>query len=347
MDYRIWILPILLMLLVGGYYFGRKIMVLFPLNNKKQKIVYWGFLYLILTLILTRRSCFLIWIGYSIFFYVIFDGILFISKKFSKEKFFEKIYYKGIPILLVSFIILIYGVYNAGHPVLKKYVVRLPVSSDYKIAMISDLHLGTIHGEKILDEIVEKANNLDADLFIFAGDIFDEQTSLKLKEKAYQKFGEIKTKYGIYYVEGNHDLLTNEMEEGFFENGIQVLADEEVLINGEFYLVGRKDKRREMLGTPRIELKTLLKDLKSDYPIILVDHQPTDQELASSLNVNLHLSGHTHAGQIFPLNFAMQYGYHEEDDYHSIVSSGYGAWGFPFRTAGKSEMVLIQIKKEK
>lgn len=63
--------------------------------------------------------------------------------------------------------------------------------------------------------------------------------------------------------------------------------------------------------------------------------------------MNLHLSGHTHAGQIFPLNFMMQYGYYKNGNYHSIVSSGYGAWGFPFRTAGRSEMVLIQIKKEK
>lgn len=346
MDYRIWIFPILLMLLLGGYYFGKKIMSLFPLKNKSQKIIYWGILYLILTIILIKRSCLLIWIGYSILFYIIFDIILLISKKSSKEKFFFKIYNKGIPILLFSMLILIYGVYNASHPIIKEYEVKLPVSSDYKIAMISDLHLGTVHGEKILDEIVEKNNSLNVDLFIMAGDIFDEQTSSYLKEKAYQKLSTIQTKYGIYYVEGNHDLLANEVEEGFSQKGIQVLDDKEFLINDEFYLVGRKDKRREKLGTPRMELKDLLNNL-SNYPIILVDHQPVDQKLASSLNVNLHLSGHTHAGQIFPLNFMMQYGYYKNGNYHSIVSSGYGAWGFPFRTAGRSEMVLIQIKKEK
>ncbi len=347
MDYRVWILPILLILLLGGYYFGKKLMLLFSLKNRKQKLIYWGILYFILTVILTRRSCLLIWIGYAIFFYVIFDLIFLISKKCNKEKVLKKIYCKGIPILLFSMMILIYGVYNASHPILKKYEVTFPVSFDYKIAMISDLHLGTIHGEAILDEIVEKANSLEIDLFIMAGDIFDEQTSSNLKEKAYQKLSTIKTKYGIYYVEGNHDLLASEVEEGFLQNGIQVLSDKEVLINEEFYLVGRKDKRREELGTPRKNLKELLSDIDSHYPIILVDHQPIDQKLASSFNVHLHLSGHTHAGQIFPLNFVMQYGYYEKENYHSIVSSGYGAWGFPFRTAGKSEMVLIQIKKEK
>ena len=345
MDYRFWIIPILLMLLIGGYYFRKKLIILFPWKTKAQKRIYWGILYLILTFLLIHRSIFLLFVGYVIFFNILFDLLGFVLKQCSKESIFKKIYQKGIPILIVSFIILVYGVYNARNPIIKEYEVVLPVQSNYHIGMISDLHLGTIKGEKILKEIVQNANQEQFDLFLLVGDIFDEQTKTKLKEKAYQELSKIQTTYGIYYVEGNHDLLTQEVHDGFTKYGIHVLSDDKKLINEDFYLVGRKDLRREALGTPRKDLKTLLDGIQK--PIILVDHQPVEQEQASDLGVSLHLSGHTHAGQIFPMNFLLEYGKTQNEHYTSIVSSGYGAWGFPFRTAGKSEMVSIKvIKKE-
>ncbi|MCI9234290.1 MAG: hypothetical protein HFH08_06870 [Bacilli bacterium] len=348
MDYKAWIFPILLMLLLGGYYFGRQIIIIFSLKTNKQKIIYWGILYFLLTILLIRRSNLCIWIGYAIFFYILVDIIQLIFKVFHKEKIIRKFYCKGIPILLFSFMIMVYGIYCANHPIIKKYQVELPIYSNYTIGMISDLHLGTIHGNKVLDEIVEKANGFNIDLFIMAGDIFDEHTSVELRQEAYRKLSKIKTKYGIYYVEGNHDLLTQEVMEGFSNNGIQVLSDDIVLVNKQFYLVGRKDNSRERLGASREELGSLLQNIDVSYPIILVDHQPLDRVQAYDLGVGLHLSGHTHAGQIFPLNFLLEYGYQEKNHYHSIVSSGYGVWGFSFRTARNSEMVLIDIiKKEK
>ena len=78
----------------------------------------------------------------------------------------------------------------------------------------------------------------------------------------------------------------------------------------------------------------------------MIDHQPKDEELAEQLGVDLQLSGHTHQGQIFPLNLFLKYGYKKKNDYQKIVSSGYGVWGVKARTAGRSEMIIINLTNE-
>lgn len=349
MDYRNWVFPMLLMFIVAGYYLGRKLFILFSFRKSYQKIGYWGILYIVLALIIIFRSYLIAWIIYVIIFYLIFDVVHFIFKKTHQESIFKKMYQKGVPVLVAGLLMMIYGIYNANHPIVKEYEVYLnhSLKEDLNIGMISDLHLGTIHGSKILDEVVDHANQLDVQLFIFAGDIFDENTSEELKKEAYQKFSKIKTQYGIYYIEGNHDLLTEEVRKGFEQYGIHVLSDEVTLIDHAFYLIGRKDQRRDDLNTPRKKLEELLAPVSSEYPIILVDHQPEDQEKAAELGIDLQLSGHTHAGQIFPLNLFLQYGYYKKDNYQIVISSGYGVWGFSVRTAGRSEIVNIHVKRSK
>ncbi len=349
MDYRNWIIPILFVLGVGGYYFGKKISILFPIKKRMHQIIYYGLIYLFLSSMIIFHSSFIAFVLYSIILYLIFDFLHFIFKKTNQEKIFCKIYQRGVPILFVSLLVTIYGIYNATNPIVKEYEIALEknLKNNITIGMISDLHLGTIHSSHILEEIVEHANQLHVDLFLLVGDIFDENTSEELKKRAYQSLSKIETKYGIYYVEGNHDLLTENTRQGFSKQGIHILDDKFELIDHQFYLVGRKDKRREQLGTPRKNLSELLKEISNTYPIILVDHQPVDQEQAWKLGVDLQLSGHTHAGQIFPSNYFLQYGYLQNEKYHLIVSSGYGVWGFSFRTAGRSEMVLVTIKGQK
>lgn len=349
MDYRNWIIPILFGLGIGGYYFGKKLSILFPIKKREYKIIYYGMIYCFLSSMIIFHSAFIAFVLYAIVLYLIFDFIHFIFKKTNQEKIFDKMYQKGLPILFFSMLVTIYGIYNASHPVIKNYevIIEKNLENDIRIGMISDLHLGTIHSSHILEEIVEHANQLKVDFFLLGGDIFDENTSEKLKKQAYQMLSQIETKYGIYYVEGNHDLLTEDTRQGFLEHGIHVLDDKSVLIDNQFYLVGRKDKRRGELGTPRKELRELLKEIPGTYPIILVDHQPVDQVQALKYGVDLQLSGHTHAGQIFPSNYFLQYGYLQNENYHLIVSSGYGVWGFSFRTAGRSEMVSVHVTDKK
>ena len=78
--------------------------------------------------------------------------------------------------------------------------------------------------------------------------------------------------------------------------------------------------------------------LKEDKPCVLVDHVPHVYE-----NVDLQLSGHTHAGQILPLGFVLDTGLHKTEQGYRITSSGAGAWGMKNRLGSKCEIVFINL----
>ena len=128
---------------------------------------------------------------------------------------------------------------------------------------------------------------------------------------------------------------------------IKVLLDDVTKLD-DIYLIGRKDyvvKKREAL-------KDLTEPLDTSKPLILLDHQPHDYELNEQLGIDLQLSGHTHAGQIFPLNFLfsfirvndLNYGIEVNNNFHGIVTSGMGGWGYAMRTAKHSEIVVVNLK---
>ncbi|MCI8574990.1 MAG: metallophosphoesterase [Bacilli bacterium] len=348
MNYMNWIIPIFLIILSSGYYIGIKLKAIFPINKKKIQIPYWIIIYIITTCIFLFRTIFAGFFLYFIILNLLFDLAKLIVKLLKAtymQNFLNKIYFHGIPILILCSVISLYGLYNINHPIIKEYQIKITtkLKNPITIGMISDLHLGEIHNEKFLNEIVDHANELNADIFIFGGDIFDEYTKEEMKDQAITTFGKIKTKYGIFYIEGNHDLLNNEIKQKFEQNKIQVLDDLVIQIPHLINLIGRKDYRNNNLGNPRKELTELKKEVDPTLPIIVLDHQPKDQKLAASLNIDLQLSGHTHAGQIFPANLFLQYGYKKQKNYQIIVSSGYGVWGFPIRTAGRSEMIKINL----
>ena len=100
--------------------------------------------------------------------------------------------------------------------------------------------------------------------------------------------------------------------------------------------------------------KAILKQVNYDrhQPSILMFHNPNDIPLAKSAGINLQLSGHTHNGQLIPLNWiekiyyhGYNYGYFSDGDFNIIVSSGTGTWGPPMKTVGHSEIVKIILKR--
>ncbi len=348
MTYTNWIIPIFLIILISGFYIGIKLKTFLSYQQKKYKIFYWITIYLITTSLFLFRTIFVGFFLYFILFNLLFDFIKIIFRLLKCTyllTLLNKIYFRGIPIIILCSLISLYGLYNINHPIIKEYNIKIStkLKNSITIGMISDLHLGMIHSDKFLNEIVVHANELNADIFIFGGDIFDEYTQEDFKNQAILAFSKIKTKYGIFYIEGNHDLLNKDIKQKLEQNKIQVLDDKVIQIADLINLIGRKDYRNNNLGNPRKDLTDLKQETKPSLPTLLLDHQPKDQLLASSLNIDLQLSGHTHAGQIFPANFFLQYGYHKQQNYQIIVSSGYGVWGFPIRTAGRSEMVKINL----
>jgi uncharacterized protein len=126
---------------------------------------------------------------------------------------------------------------------------------------------------------------------------------------------------------------------------MKLLEDEVEKIDNSFYLAGRKDGRH----SKRKSIEDLLKTASEDLPVILLDHNPKDLESVSQSRVDLQLSGHTHNGQLFPVNcmimpfqYELAWGTKTKRNTQFIVSSGVQAWGPPVKTAGDSEILFIK-----
>lgn len=333
---------------LAACYLGTKFGANFDIKNKSHriKILFW----IIVVMFFTVNVCLLTPLAviflYTCLLYLIYDLIVFILKKLKKKKiikFLKRITMGGLTLLLISTSYTLYGVYKAKMPVITNYQINIKknMNSNYlTVMLLSDLHLGTGSNCNTINEIVNEVNQSNADIFLIDGDLFDENTKEEYKTCAYQNLGSVNTKYGTYYVEGNHDLLTDDAREKFNDNNIITLEDEVVKINNDFYIIGRKDLKNE-----RKTLAELMVNIDKTRPIILLDHRPVEEDIAENLGVDLQLAGHTHAGQLFPGNLFVQSGTKTIGNYHLIISSGYGTWGNAIRTSKSDEIVKIVIKK--
>ena len=113
-------------------------------------------------------------------------------------------------------------------------------------------------------------------------------------------------------------------------------------------MAGREDAARI---SGRVSSKELLRGADQNRFIIVADHQPIEAEENAAEGADLQLSGHTHAGQIFPVGHfteffgGLNYGEYQEGGCKVIVSSGATGWGFPIRTQGNCEYVVIHLKE--
>jgi len=266
----------------------------------------------------------------------------------------------GSFIVLLVIVLLVYGTVNAQRPVITRYNLQIPKKesklSSLHAVMVSDIHLGSVVGSKRLNKMVEMINSLNPDVVFIAGDVVDENIDEFDKQNMSEIFRKIKSKYGVFAVPGNHehyspdvDVTVSRLEEA----GINVLRDEYVLVADSFYVIGREDRAVERFnGMSRKSIAELKSDFDKDLPIIMMDHQPYDLQEGRKNGVDLQLSGHTHKGQFFPIQFITQkvfeidWGYLYKDGMHTIVSSGFGTWGPPIRIGNNPEIIDIHIKFE-
>ena len=264
---------------------------------------------------------------------LIFNALYYVIHKVFKNKYLDKSFYLCF---VIPIIIVILGVINVENLHFTTYnLENSDITKDIRMAYVSDVHLSTLSQRK-LDKLVEEVSNKDYDIFVIDGDLIDEFSKDNKTQEVIAKLGTIKTKYGLYYVEGNHDLLNNKRRSYLTDSGFQVLEDESILIDNNFYLLGRRDLNDKERGN----LNSLTANL--DKPIVLLDHKPNVIKNMDP-RIIVQLSGHTHAGQIWPLGYFLKYGYYE--DKRLIVSSGVGAWHNPVRTSKYSEIVEVNIKK--
>ncbi len=292
---------------------------------------------------------------YGSLFFPILGLINLILKKSSLLN--NKIYTIETVLMTTVFILfIIIGSYNANNSYVKSFDIDIEkdtLKDPLNIVMVSDLHLGNIVKNNKLKTMVNEINELNPDLVIIAGDIIDSDITPFLNHNMAIEFSNIKSKYGTFAALGNHDILTKE-EDNIVnileENSVTVLRDESILINDEFYIIGRDDITVNRYGNKdRATLEDLTKNLDSSKPLIVIDHNPQYINESLNANIDLQLSGHTHRGQIIPGNlvtnkiFEVHYGYLKKDNLNVVVSSGYGTWGPPIRLGSRSEIVQINL----
>lgn len=260
--------------------------------------------------------------------------------------------------VMIGLVILVsgYGIWNARYLRVKNLELTVNKKTEgldtLRIAAVSDIHLGDMTGHGKLSKLIGKINALEPDIVLIAGDIVDDNIDFVRRNRMFERFKEIRSRYGIYAIMGNHEYIGRAHTDlGYFrENNINLLIDSTALIDGKFYVVGRNDFNTEQMAvSSRKEISELMKDLDMTKPVILLDHQPYHLDNSSQAGVDLQISGHTHHGQMWPLSFItkaifeLDWGYMKKGDTHFYVSSGFGTAGPPFKIGSHSELVNIRL----
>lgn len=294
---------------------------------------------------------------YLVLFYIGFDLIRFVltkSKLIATSKLNNRPYKTAIFLIFFTLTSLIEarGIYNFNTPKIQEYQIQIPQKSasikQLKIAMAADFHFSEITSQKFVTKFVAKINELNADVVFFAGDIFESNNSNVKLDFIKKELSGIKSKYGVYAVEGNHGYYSRTNTHEFFNDAnITLLKDTVVTIDNSFQVMGRMDRHNHR----RNSISELLSMSKSDLPIITMDHQPYYNHKNLD-QIDLYLSGHTHNGQLFPANliekfiYEIRWGYKKINNTHFFVTCGAQGWGPQVRTASQSEIMVINVEFE-
>jgi uncharacterized protein len=256
--------------------------------------------------------------------------------------------------------VLIGGFFNARNPVVRHVEIQIKRQSggleQLNAVLISDIHLGTIIGNGFLEKVVNSINDLNPDIIFIAGDILDEDLEPVIRQNLGETLRKLHAPMGVFAIMGNHEHIggAEPAFEYLVSHGFVVLRDSVVNVNNNFYIIGRDDKEAGRFGSKeRISLNSLYNDnIIDDLPVILLDHQPADIQSAVDLGIDVQFSGHTHKGQLWPINhlvnalFKVGYGHKIIENLNIYVTSGIGTWGPPIRIGSSPEIVSVKIIME-
>lgn len=370
MMFLIWMLLPLTAMLSAAVYLCRKVYaaVCFfggKLSKKKRTIITAAVsAALILPLAHIRGMWFVIFMHMVVFLLVI-DLFGLIVRKCRRNKPFpywvKAVYRSGLLAVLAAVAVTGFGYWNMHHIVKTEYTVQTDKEmreEGYTIVFFSDLHYGTTMNAEQLKQAADRIERESPDMIILGGDIVDERTSLAQMREAFEIMGNMDARFGIFYVYGNHDkneyarnpaYTAQELADTIEQAGIRILEDETCEINGELLLIGRADRGHD--PGARKTIVQLVESADAGMEWILVDHQPVEYAEAAESGCGLMLSGHTHAGQVWPGGLLadlfrmneLTYGCRKEGNLTEVVSSGIAGWGYPVRTEKHSEYVVIHL----
>jgi predicted MPP superfamily phosphohydrolase len=251
--------------------------------------------------------------------------------------------------LLAPTAVVAFGIWNFHHIRYHDFSVEIPRrssdSAQLKIAFASDFHLGEQTEADFMARFVDKVNALKPDIVLIGGDVLEGDRRDYVLAQFEAEFRRIEAKYGVYGVLGNHDRFAGSRADFFDKAGIRILRDEIVKIDNAFYLAGRLSGR----AAGRKSAADLFRNTPEDLPLVLLDHRPADIDAVSRTRADIQLSGHTHHGQLFPINFItdgpyeLGWGHLLKGRTHFYVTSGIQLWGPRVRTIGYSEILVLNV----
>ncbi len=244
------------------------------------------------------------------------------------------------------------AMYNARHIEIEKVQIKInKLKQKYKIIQLSDIHIGGLVNKNFIHNLVEKVNKLNADIVVITGDLVD--TKLDYAKDALDELKNLKSKYGVYFIVGNHEYFhgVNEIITYVNSLNIKTLENENVFIGEKeegFYLAGVYDIFGYKADAFKPDLKKALNKTQN-FPRVLLAHQPKFVNEIKE-DIDLILCGHTHGGQIAPFNLLvrLQQPYIKGLNQHTkntqvYVNKGTGFWGPPMRLGASSEISEITL----
>jgi predicted MPP superfamily phosphohydrolase len=245
-----------------------------------------------------------------------------------------------------------YGTYGVLRgPAVKRVTVplaKLPRSAHgFRIAVVSDIHLGPVLGRGFAQKVVDTINSTQPDLIAVVGDLVD--GSVKDLGPAAAPLAGLRARHGAYFVTGNHEYFSGAEQwvQEVRELGIHPLENARTELAG-FDLAGVNDVQGESEGQGP-DFGKALGDRDTTRACVLLAHQPVQIHEAVRHGVDLQLSGHTHGGQLWPGNFIAAAanptvaGLDRYGDTQLYVSRGAGAWGPPTRVGAPSDITVVEL----
>lgn len=265
--------------------------------------------------------------------------------------------YTILAVVTLVTIIVAAGYINTRMFSVKTLGVQIPKHAgnlkELNAVLISDVHLSPINDGAHLAKIVNKINELKPDIVFIAGDLVDDNAKILEERNIGWALRNFKSKYGTYAITGNHEFINgiDDCVKYMDYYGLNLLRDSVVKVDNSFYIAGRDDRaNRQFAKGKRKTIPEILIGADTSLPVILMDHTPFGLDEAMNAKVDLQLSGHTHHGQLWPLNFITKmvyeksWGYLRKDNTQYYVSCGVGTWGPPVKIGSPSEIVNLKIK---
>ena len=243
------------------------------------------------------------------------------------------------------------SLYEARVIELEKVNIKIKnLKTPYSIVQLSDIHIGGLIDKEFISSIVKRTNALNPDIVVITGDLVD--IALPYAKGALEELKKLETKFGTYFIVGNHEYLhgVDEIIDEVSSLGIKVLENESIYIGERdmgFNLAGVYDVMGYRVDHHKPDLKKALKNIENS-PTVLLAHQPRFIEEVTG--VDLMLSGHTHGGQIYPFRLLVKIvqpyleGLHKHNKKLQVyVNKGTGFWGPPMRLGASSEITYITL----